>query len=141
MTLEERNQLRETASVALREVSSRALESPSSRPYDQRWRLQTSNSFRRIGTRGDGDVLCATSHRADGHPDLMALPGVLDYIVAAQPLVVLDLLDRLVALEVDRDRLSQLLVTACDELDDTGGEYAQHVAEDLRREAKREVPR
>ena len=63
------------------------------------WTLQTSNSFRRIGGHGDGDVLCGTKHPIDGHPDLLAPPGVLDYIVAAQPSVVLALLDQIDALE------------------------------------------
>ena len=44
------------------------------------WQLQTSNSFRRIGAHGDGDVLCGTNHPCDGHPDLLAPPGVLDYV-------------------------------------------------------------
>lgn len=60
------------------------------------WNVQTSNSFRRIGTdRSDGNVLCAVAQRPDGHPDLHAAPDVLDYIVAAHPLVVLDVLDQL----------------------------------------------
>lgn len=59
------------------------------------WSVQTSNSFRRIGTdRGDGNVLCAVTQRSDGHPDLHAPSDVLDYIVAAHPLVVLELLDQ-----------------------------------------------
>ena len=59
------------------------------------WSVQTSNSFRRIGTdRGDGDVLCAVKQPSDGQPDLHASPGVLDYIVAAHPLAVLELLDQ-----------------------------------------------
>src|SRR5262245_65919678 len=58
-----------------------------------RWELQTSNSFRRIGLLGDGDVLCGTTHPSDRHPDLLAAPGVLEYIIAAQPIVVLELLD------------------------------------------------
>lgn len=64
-----------------------------------RWELQTSNSFRRIGAHGDGDVLCGTKHPIDAHPDLLAAPGVLDYIVAAQPRVVLQLLDDVALLE------------------------------------------
>lgn len=57
------------------------------------WSVQTSNSFRRIGTdRGDGDVLCAVKQRYDGQPDLHASPDVLDYIVAAHPLVILQLI-------------------------------------------------
>lgn len=63
------------------------------------WRLQTSNSFRRIGGHGDGDVLCGTTHPLDRHPDLLARPGVLEYVVAAQPSVVLDLLDTVDKLE------------------------------------------
>ena len=59
------------------------------------WCVQTSNSFRRIGTdRGDGDVLCAVTQRSDGHPDLHASADVLDYIAAAHPYVVLELLDQ-----------------------------------------------
>ncbi len=59
------------------------------------WSVQTSNSFRRIGTdRGDGDVLCAVTQRSDGHPDLCAPAGVLDYIAAAHPFAVLELLDQ-----------------------------------------------
>jgi hypothetical protein len=59
------------------------------------WQVQTSNSFRRIGTdRGDGDVLCAVTQRSDGHPDLHAAPGVLDYIVAAHPFVVTGLIEQ-----------------------------------------------
>jgi len=75
----------------------------SSRPLDLDigdWELQTSNSFRRLGTkRGDGDVLCAVTHPSDGHPDLLAHPEVLDYIVATQPRVVLMFLDALDQLE------------------------------------------
>jgi hypothetical protein len=57
------------------------------------WSIQTSNSFRRIGTdRGDGDVLCAVTQRPDGHPDLQAAPDVLDYIVAAHPFAILQLI-------------------------------------------------
>lgn len=59
------------------------------------WKLQTSNSFRRIGVLGDGDVLCGIVQRYDGQPDLLAGAGVLDYIVAAQPWVVLELLGAL----------------------------------------------
>jgi hypothetical protein len=70
------------------------------------WFIQTSNSFRRIGThRGDGNVLCAITQRHDRHPDLMAPSAVLEYIVAAQPSVVLALLDRLDAAEAELDLL------------------------------------
>lgn len=57
------------------------------------WSVQTSNSFRRIGTdRGDGDVLCAVTQPVDKHPDLHAAPDVLDYIVAAHPFAILQLI-------------------------------------------------
>lgn len=57
------------------------------------WSVQTSNSFRRLGTdRGDGNVLCAVNQPSDGHPDLHAAPHVLDYIVAAHPFVILQLI-------------------------------------------------
>ena len=80
MTQDARQKLRDAALAAL----------------DEDWQLQTSNSLRRIGTPfGDGDVLCGTKHPIDGHPDLLAAPGVLDYIVAAQPRIVLQLLDAL----------------------------------------------
>jgi hypothetical protein len=103
VTPEERQKLREVATVAARAVASIP-----PRPVLDAWNLQTSNSFRRVGTaRGDGDVLCATKHPIDGHPDLLAAPGVLDYIVAAQPRVVTALLDDLDALE---DKLSKAQV-------------------------------
>lgn len=88
----------------------------------KRWQLQTSNSFRRIGTEmGDGDVLCATTHPRDHHPDLMAAPGVLEYVVAAQPEVVLGLLNDLETLEramhVTEDLLKTDLLKAIHALD------------------------
>jgi hypothetical protein len=73
-----------------------------------RWEIQTSNSFRRIGCYGDGDVLCGTKHPSDGHPDLLAAPGVLDYIVAAQPRVVLDLLNYVDMIELKLSRLDEI---------------------------------
>lgn len=88
MTIEDRQKLREAAKCA-----ARARREPSAEPAP--WKLQTSNSFRRIGMHGDGDVLCATAHQYDRHPDLRALPCVLEYIIAAQPRVVLELLDEL----------------------------------------------
>lgn len=90
-------ELREHAEIAIR-----------ARPG--RWQLQTSNSFRRIGRElgsirdasykdaeiiSDGDILCAITHRHDRMPDLLAKPGVLEYIVAAQPAIVLALLDEI----------------------------------------------
>lgn len=95
MTKEDRQKLRDAAVVAAKATPPRsAVERALGR-----WELQTSNSFRRIGMRGDGDVLCGTTHPIDGHPDLLAAPGVLDYIVAAQPRAVLALLDDVDALE------------------------------------------
>ena len=94
MTPEERQKLRELAAAA-----ARAVVQPYARLRPGSWELQTSNSFRRIGLHGDGDVLCAVIQRSDNHPDLHAPPGVLDYIVAAQPSVVLKLLDQLDATE------------------------------------------
>jgi hypothetical protein len=90
MNQDERQKLREAALAAAHSTRSR---SPVPRPAD--WKLQTSNSFRRIGSDGDGDVLCGTKHPIDAHPDLLAASGVLDYVVAAQPRVVLALLDDL----------------------------------------------
>lgn len=73
------------------------------------WQLQDSNSFRRIGTLyGDGDVLCGTKHPIDGHPDLLAAPGVLDYVIASQPHAVLALLDYIDAIEGKLDRLDEI---------------------------------
>lgn len=93
MTPEERQLLREAAKRA---VNATPPQTAVQRAL-ARWSLQTSNSFRRIGCHGDGDVLCATTQRSDGHPDLLARPGVLKYVVAAQPRVVLALLDALEA--------------------------------------------
>lgn len=79
----------------LRDVAERAA---TTRPGP--WELQTSNSFRRIWTRrGDGDVLCATTQRSDGHPDLLAHPDVLEFFVATPPSVIIDLLDEIQYLE------------------------------------------
>lgn len=113
MTHEDRQTLREAALAAMagippRTAVQRAL---------SRWELQTSNSFRRIGCLGDGDVLCGTKHPIDAHPDLLAAPGVLNYIVAAQPRVVLQLLDEVDALE---DKLAAAKIL-CDRITDVEG--------------------
>ena len=107
MTREDRQKLREAALAA-----SEGIRTP---PYgrrvmdDSEWQLQTSNSFRRIGTTfGDGNVLCGTKHPRDGHPDLLAPPGVLDYIVAAQPQVILALLDLLDKAEDELEAIAAL---------------------------------
>lgn len=94
VTKEERLALREAATTA-----ARAIVQPYARLRPGSWELQTSNSYRRIGMHGDGDVLCAVTQRSDNHPDLLAPRGVLEYIVAAQPSVVLALLDQLDAAE------------------------------------------
>jgi hypothetical protein len=58
------------------------------------YQVQTSNSFRRIGTsRGDGDILCAIAQRSDRQPDLHAARGVLDLFAALDRETVLELLD------------------------------------------------
>ena len=93
----DRQTLRDAALAAL--AGTRARMENNQRPLHPDaldWQLQTSNSFRRIGTSyGDGDVLCGTKHPRDGHPDLLAAQGVLEYLVAAQPSVVIALLDEL----------------------------------------------
>lgn len=97
MTREERQKLREVARLV--QIGIEAQDRVVGYRAYAGWILQTSNSFRRIGQYGDGDVLCAVTQRSDGHPDLHGAPGVLDYIVAAQPTAVLDLLDQLDAAE------------------------------------------
>ena len=95
MTKEKRQQLREAALAAQNGTIDRL---PAGRraAWAADWKIQTSNSFRRIGTtHGDGDVVCGTKHPIDGHPDLLVDPRVLDYIVAAQPSVVIQLLEDL----------------------------------------------
>ncbi len=101
LTSDQRQQLRETVLTA---VAATPPQTSVQRVLD-RWELQTSNSFRRIGCHGDGDVLCATTQLRDNHPDLLAPKGVLEYIVAAQPRVVLALLDQLDAAEQQLDQL------------------------------------
>lgn len=94
MTQDARRKLRDAAVSAVNGTRTRVNPPHTSLTID--WQLQTSNSFRRIGTPyGDGDVLCGTKHPRDNHPDLLAAPGVLDYIVAAQPRTVIALLDDL----------------------------------------------
>jgi len=88
---------------------------------DASWELQTSNSFRRIGGRGDGDVLCGTTHPRDHHVDLRAPSGVLEYVVAAQPAVVLALLERLDLIEA---RLVDVLGPMPDNVDERHHERA-----------------
>jgi hypothetical protein len=110
VTPDDRQKLREAAVVAVNAIPPRT----SVERVLGHWSLQTSNSFRRIGCHGDGDVLCGTKHPRDGHPDLLARPGVLDYIVAAQPRVVLGLLDDVDELE---DKLAAAKVL-CDRIGD-----------------------
>lgn len=106
MTPEERQKLRELALVAVN--ATRAKRDERRAPLAGDWQLQTSNSFRRIGSWGDGDVLCATTHPRDRHPDLLAPPGVLDYVVASQPRTVLALLDQLDAVEDELEMIADI---------------------------------
>ena len=112
----DRQALRDAALVAIAGTRSRVADAQrESWPGALDWQLQTSNSFRRIGTVfGDGDVLCATTHPHDRHPDLTGASGVLAYIVAAQPRVVIQLLDDVSALE---DKLAAAKAL-CDRIDD-----------------------
>lgn len=97
VTLEDREKLRDAAIAATNATRTHSVGRRAALAGD--WKLQTSNSFRRIGVWGDGDVLCGTTHLIDGHPDLLSRSGVLEYIVEAQPRVVLALLDDLDAAE------------------------------------------
>lgn len=74
------------------------------------WGVQSSNSWRRIGTpRGDGDVL-STTLQADGHPDLSARPETLAYIAACHP-------EAIRALLAERDALREVLLLARDRIE------------------------
>ena len=106
LTPEDRQKLRSAAQAAINATPPRT----SVQRVLDRWELQTSNSFRRIGCHGDGDVLCAVTQRSDGHPDLLAPPGVLDYVVAAQPRVVLALLDQLDAVDQQGRQIADVAV-------------------------------
>ena len=91
--------------AALRKAAYRATPGP--------WEVQTGCSWRRIGTahghhRRDGDVLAPTVSAADGHPDISAPAGNLEYIAAANPAVILALLDRLELAERDTELLDWL---------------------------------
>ena len=97
MTPEDRQKLRDAALTAVNGTRARSNVARAALAAD--WKLWTSNSFRRIGAHGDGDVLSGTKHPIDGQPDLLAAPGVLDYIIAAQPRIVIQLLDDVAALE------------------------------------------
>lgn len=137
MTHEERQKLRELAAAA-----ARAVVQPYARLRPGSWELQTSNSHRRIGMHGDGDVLCAVTQRSDNHPDLLAPPGVLDYVVAAQPRVVLDLLDQLdVAEDVAEQQLSRLAEVEA-RLDEVERKFreAKGIVEKLSAAVKRSTP-
>ena len=56
------------------------------------WTVQTGCSWRRIGANGDGDVLRPVRHQHDGWPDLAAPHGNLEYIAAANPAIILELI-------------------------------------------------
>lgn len=52
------------------------------------WEVQTSCSWRRIGTPGhDGNVICPTVNPRDGHPDLIASEADLQLAAAAPDLL------------------------------------------------------
>jgi hypothetical protein len=115
---DERLTLRDAATRAMNGAHAHAADRHATLPVE--WQLQTSNSFRRIGTTyGDGDVLCGTKHPIDGHPDLLAASGVLDYIIAAQPSVVLSLLDDIDALTSKLNAVIRALGTADIQLGDS----------------------
>lgn len=97
MSPQDRQKLRDAAIAAVNATRARSGVRHAALAAD--WQLQTSNSFRRIGAHGDGDVLCGTKHPVDGHPDLLAAPAVLDYVVAAQPRALIQLLDEVDVLE------------------------------------------
>lgn len=103
----------------LRKLAERATPGP--------WELQTSNSWRRIGTAGgrfaDGDVLAPTTHRGDNHPDLAARQEDLDFIVAADPTTVRALLDEL-------DRLTRA-AKYCEDIDATHENHRETMLYDM----------
>ena len=106
MKRDERQKLRDAALFAVNGARMRSLMVPVVvSAATAEWKLWTSNSFRRISAHGDGDVLCGTKHPIDVHPDLLAAPGVLEYIVAVQPKVLVQLLD---ALELVEQKVLQL---------------------------------
>lgn len=55
--------------------------------------LQTGCSWRRIGMKGDGDILRPVIHQHDGWPDLCAADGMLEFIAGCTPAKVQALLD------------------------------------------------
>lgn len=105
----------------LRNLAERATPGP--------WELQTSNSWRRIGTTGgrfaDGDVLAPTTHRGDNHPDLAARQEDLEFIVAANPSAVLAMLDEIDRIKADNAALEKRLCI-CQEC---GGRGEVHTGE------------
>ena len=112
MIAADRQKLRDAALTAVNGTRDRSGDRRAAPAAD--WALWTSNSFRRISAHGDGDVLCGTKHPVDGQSDLLAAPGVLDFIVAAQPRVVIQLLDAVDALE---DKLCKARII-CDKIAD-----------------------
>lgn len=74
------------------------------------WTLQTGCSWRRIGTEfGDGNVLRPCTHQHDGWPDLSAAPYVLEYLIAAQPVAIFELIEEV---EVLREKTAELNLDA-----------------------------
>ena len=72
------------------------------------WTVWTSNSYRRISSAGDGDVLHAYTQRSDGHPDLSMTEGQLEAIcwlvnsARSGQLITRAEADAMVAAETDR---------------------------------------
>lgn len=87
------------------------------------WQIQDGCSWRRIGTAfHDGDVLCPTNSRTDGHPDLVADDGKLyanlKLIVAA-----VNALPELLASLTAKDAEIAALTEALTPSGDTKAEY------------------
>ncbi len=81
-------------------------------PAPGTWRWWTSCSFRRLSsdaTGGDGDVLHATVHRHDNHPDVWATEPTMDFIAAANPVAMRAILSDRVAAHLEVARLRALL--------------------------------
>jgi len=51
------------------------------------WKWWTSNSFRRLSARGDGDVLHGTIQRHDGQPDVVCSKADSAFIEASRSIV------------------------------------------------------
>lgn len=108
------------------------------------WELQTSNSWRRIGTAGsrnaDGNVLAPTTRHGDNHPDLAAHAQDLDFIVAANPATVLALLDALDLMEQELRDYKMAAQAEAYTADEARAEAHRFKALLIEHEATRAVP-